>query len=245
MRSLLVALLAVTIAAPSAHAAVRSADFLPVYGPGDGVRLTQGNVPQLRFGPKAAKLYRTLAGRRVSVVCGAFDEKLSRDYTVRGRTAPLPRRRSNVSLNTGGRPDVCALATGAKLNDSPCWALVADTEDQCAAVIVAVTPRGRTYLDRLHRVIELVASDDQITSLPPDWAPTPVELLQGAIEADVVGLPTPDAAPPRGKLGLFGDGANHTVAVVLQDGTRLFLRREGQVITTNVPELFGRPLTVF
>ena len=71
------------------------------------------------------------------------------------------------------------------------------------------------------------------------------ELLQGAVEAKVVGLETPDASPPAGTIGLFGDGPDHTVAALLGDGTRLFLRREGDVITTNVAELFGRPLTAF
>jgi hypothetical protein len=157
--------------------------------------LVQGNA--MTFGAKADKLYRTLAGRRAYTICGAFTDSLALDSTASSGARTLARKRGAVRLSTGGRPDVCALATRPKnLEDSFCRQLGAETPDWCARVIVPVTARGRAYVDRLQGVVTLTGADDQITSLPPDWAPTPVELLQGAVEADVVALDAPDAAPP-------------------------------------------------
>jgi hypothetical protein len=241
MRALILALLVLAFAAPAAHA--EAPDSFPVYGAGDGVHLTQNG---LAFGPKASKVYRSLGGHRVLSACAAFTDQLILDYTTGDQPRVLPRKRGTVRVDTGGHPDVCTIATRRiNLEDSFCRSLRAELEDWCARVIVAVTPRGRTYVDRLHRAVELVAADDQISSLPADWAPTPLELLQGAVEAKVVALASPDASPPAGTIGLYGDGVNHTVAALLLDGKRLFLRREGDVMTTNVPELFGRALTVF
>jgi hypothetical protein len=229
--------------ASSAARANEAPDYLPVFTAADGVAV-KGNA--MTFSAKADKLYRTLAGRRAYTVCGAFTKTFGSDYTGSNGVQTLPRKRGAVRLSTGGRPDVCALATKPKnLEDSFCRQLRAETVGWCARVIVPVTARGRAYLNRLQGVVTLTGADDQITGLPPDWAPTPVELLQGAVNADVVALDGPDAAPPAGKLGLYGDGANHTLAILLADGTRLFLRREGNVVTTNIPELFGRVLTIF
>jgi hypothetical protein len=229
-------------AAPAARAQ-EAPDYLPVFTTADGVAVKDNTII---FSAKAAKLYRTLAGRRAYGLCGAFTNNFARDYVVSDGPQTLPRKRGAVRLNTGGRPDVCALATKPKnLDDSFCRQLRAETLDWCARVIVPVTARGRAYVDRLQGVVTLTGADDQITSLPPDWAPTPVELLQGAVEADVVALDAPDAAPPTGKLGLHGDGPNHTLAILLADGKRLFLRREADVVTTNIPELIGRVLTIF
>jgi hypothetical protein len=245
MRAFALAALALAFAAPSAGASVEAPDHLPVFGPADGVRV-DANRGTITFGATADKVYRTLAGRRAYAVCGAFTERMSADYIGGNRVPAIARKRGPVRVSTGGRPDVCALATARKnLEDSWCRPLRAELPGWCARVIVPVTARGRAYLDRLHAAVTLTGADDQITSLPPDWAPTPVELLQGAVEARVVALDDPDGTPPAGKLGLFGDGAAHTLAVRLADGSRLFLRREGDVITTNVTELFGRTLTVF
>lgn len=242
MRALLLVGLIFGFAASAARAN-EAPDYLPVFTAADGVAV-KGNA--MTFSAKADKLYRTLAGRRAYTVCGAFTDSLARDYTGSNGVQTLARKRGAVRLSTGGRPDVCALATKPKnLEDSFCRQLRAETVGWCARVIVPLTARGRAYIDRLQGVVTLTGADDQITSLPPDWAPTPVELLQGAVNADVVALDGPDATPPAGKLGLYGDGTNHTLAILLADGKRLFLRREGNVITTNIPELFGRVLTVF
>lgn len=242
MRVFLLAALVLGFAAPAARAN-EAPDYLPVFTTADGVAV-KGNA--MTFSAKADKLYRTLAGRRAYTLCGAFTDSLARDYTASNGAQTLARKRGAVRLSTGGRPDVCALATKPKnLEDSFCRQLRAETLDWCARVIVPVTARGRAYVDRLQGVVTLTGADDQITSLPPDWAPTPVELLQGAVEADVVALDAPDAAPPAGKLGLYGDGPNHTLAILLADGKRLFLRREADVVTTNIPELIGRVLAIF
>jgi hypothetical protein len=242
MRALVFVCLILGFAATEARAS-DAPDYLPVFTAADGVAV-KGDA--MTFSSKAEKLYRTLAGRRAYTICGAFTASLSRDSVSSNGAQTLARKRGAVRLSTGGRPDVCALATKPKnLGDPYCRQLRAETLNWCARVIVPVTARGRAYVDRLQGAVTLTGADDQITSLPPDWAPTPVELLRGAVNADVVALDGPDAAPPAGKLGLYGDGLNHTLAILLADGNRLFLRREADVITTNVPELFGRVLTIF
>ena len=101
LRSLVLALLALALAAPAAGAEVT--DKLPVLGAGDGVRVTlEARGAELRLGPKAAKLYRGLSGRRAVLVCGFWHE-IGRD-TVVSRTL-LPRRRSSFRLSfEGGVP---------------------------------------------------------------------------------------------------------------------------------------------
>jgi hypothetical protein len=239
------ALLALVCAAPAARAADPPPDFLPVYGSGDGVRLTQGHPSRLRFGAKAAKLYRTIAGGSGITVCRSLQtDGLDGDYVLRGRTT-LPARRSSVRILTGGRPDVCALATDVGFSEGSCRLLLPDIRDRCARVIVAVTALGRTYVDRLARSVELTAADAQISDVLRDQPQLTVEALQPRLGVHVVALASADASPPPGQLGVYGDAADHTVVVLLADGSRRFLRRAGEVISTNVEDLLLHDRTVF
>jgi hypothetical protein len=244
MRPLILALLALAVAAPAA-----SADpILPVYDASDGVRVVNkaGAPVRIRFDAKADRLYRTIAGRKVVKVCTGVSPQgteLVVDSTISssgGRA--LPRRRGTVTTSAAG-VDMCAIGTRPSKDES-CLLLRAE-QDWCARVIVAVNADGRAYLDQRSWTLELFNADDQLRGLPPEWAPTPVELLRGVVEPEVVGLDSPDASPPAGKLGLAGDADNHTIVALRADGVRRFLRREGDVVSTNDPGLLGRPLTVF
>jgi hypothetical protein len=55
----------------------------------------------------------------------------------------------------------------------------------------------------------------------------------------VVALDSPDASPPPGKLGLFKSEQSSAAVALLRDGTRRFIRQDGEVFSTNVPLLGG------
>jgi hypothetical protein len=150
-----------------------------------------------------------------------------------------------VRILTGGRPDVCALATDVGFSEGSCRLLLPDLLDRCARVIVAVTPLGKTYVDRLARSIELPTADAQISDLLRDQPQLTVEALQPRLHVRVVALASADASPPPGQLGVYGDAADHTAVVLLANGTRRFLRRAGEVISTNLDNLLARERTVF
>jgi hypothetical protein len=246
MRALTLALLALAFAAPAAHAAV--ADDLPVYGAADGVHVVRapGKAIGLRFDAKAAKLYRSIAGRKVTKACVGVTQQgaeLGVDSTLRVNSA-LPRRRGTVYMGAGGGVDLCSLATPQRPNgDDDCRPLFAG-EPLCARVLVALSDHGRAYLDALTRSLELFYGDDLANSNPPDFGISDLEWLQGTV-GDVVALDNPDASPPIGKIGYWEQGSSHVLAVLRADGVRRFLRRDGDVVATNDPRLIGRALTVF
>jgi hypothetical protein len=55
----------------------------------------------------------------------------------------------------------------------------------------------------------------------------------------VVALEQSDAAPAPGTTGVYLNGATRVVAVTLRDGTRKFVRWDGDVYSTNAPEFAG------
>ncbi|HEY6888379.1 MAG TPA: hypothetical protein VI300_11385 [Solirubrobacter sp.] len=240
------AILALAFAAPAAHAAV--ADDLPVYGAADGVHVVRqpGKSIGLRFDVKAAKLYRSLAGHKVTKACVGLTPQgaeLVVDSTLRGRSA-VPRRRGTVYMGAGGGVDICSLGMPERANgDDGCRPLFAG-EQVCARVIVALSDHGRAYLDALSRSLELFYGDEGANSNPPDFGMSNLEWLQGTV-GDVVALDGPDASPPIGRIGYWEQGSSHVLAVLRADGVRRFLRRDGDVVATNDPRLIGRALAVF
>ena len=235
MRSLILALLALALSAPTAHAALGDG-YIPDSQPGVNV-ITGKRGPVLHFGPKAAKLYDQLGGRRVTMSCG-FVEDDDGWYGIRSGVSSsdiLPRRRSGVPVSTN--VDLCALSTkrGAK-ERGPCLQ-PAVSEKQCIRVVVALTDAGRTYLDQKKRAIELfivltthsvLEADDRLSELPK------------ALGSDAVELPSADASPPAGKVGYFnGPGHDIVTAALLANGERVFLSLQGRVFSTNVPDLMG------
>jgi hypothetical protein len=240
MRPLILALLSLALVAPAARAEVT--DKLPVLGASDGVRLTlNARAGQLRFGAKAAKLYRDLSGRRAVLVCGYWEDG-GPDTVI--THAVLPRRRSSARLRFGGRPDVCALATPRRNADQECPLMRVENPEHCTKVIVAMTDRGRVEMDALARSYDLLNADFQLQGYPRDWMP-PLEWLDGSVRSTVA-LPTPDASPPAGKLGYWHESeTSYAIVTLLADGSRRFLRRSGDVVSTNDPRLLGQSLTVF
>ena len=96
------------------------------------------------------------------------------------------------------------------------------------------TADGRRYIDWISRTFELGMASQLDVEYPPEWAQG-LELMHGAFGPDVVGLASPDATPPAGKVGFYKQDGVTVVAVQLMDGRRTFIRREGDVISTNLP----------
>lgn len=56
---------------------------------------------------------------------------------------------------------------------------------------------------------------------------------------DIVTLEQPDATPLPGTVGVFIGGVTRAVVVTRRDGTRQFVRWDGDVYSTNVPAFTG------
>jgi hypothetical protein len=259
-RSLLLAVAVLTAGAPAATAAVADR-VIPLYEADDGVQVGVGkrNV-YLRFAPKAAKLYRSLAGRTVTVGCGRQGEESGSSVIVGGSIDTdtgriksigpgysstdqrFPRTRGRVDLPFVADPyDVCYLATKERATDRVCLPLSTGSEQgQCVRMIVALTDTGRALIDARSRLIELDAVSDEARG-----APTTLARLQQTFGPDVTALDGPDASPAPGKVGFWQEGQTTVVAVVLRDGHRQFVREDGEVYSTNVAELSGGSDDVF
>ncbi len=229
---MLLAVLALALAASPAQASVAD-QFVPVRDASDGVRVT-GDA--MRFGPKAATLYRTIAGRRVTAVCANVSQVRNgwhADSLGLTRAHKLPRARKPVPLGSRNA-DLCALGTEMTIDDHTCLALARVDEGPCARVIVVRTADGRRYIDWISRTFELGLASQLDVEYPPEWAQG-LELMHSSFGPDVIGLASPDATPPAGKVGFYKQDGVTVVVARLADGSRKFIRREGDVIATNLP----------
>jgi hypothetical protein len=244
MRAVLLSVVLFALAAPNASAAIADR-FVPVYDQADGVTASKGGrTAVLRFSPKAAKLYRGLAGARATVGCG--DPTIKDDGSTRltgslrgptltGRAGyswterTLPRRRARINVPVAGAADVCFIATKERRSDDLCLPLEPDSTPRCVRLIVALTDKGRAGLDAKARALEL----DLVFGVP-------LAEIQKEFGVDsAVALDGPEASPPPGKVGVFQNAQTTIAVAVLADGRRLYIRQEGDVFSTNVPQLSG------
>ncbi|MDA0162761.1 hypothetical protein OM076_20985 [Solirubrobacter ginsenosidimutans] len=246
MRAFFLSAAVLALAAPTAGAAIAD-QVVPVYDADDGVTAGQtAHGTFLRFGPKAAKLYRRFAGHTVRVGCGRPSAKDDGTSGFTGSTdgtqelygdgylsedRRMPRTRGRVGLGYVGDPyDVCFIATKRRTSDDICLPVSAPPydEDRCVRLLVALTPQGVADIDERSRVIEL-----------GELFGAPIDEAQKEFGADIVVLDSPDASPPVGKVGLYEVGANTAAVAMLRDGRRLFVRQDGEVYSTNVGPLSG------
>jgi hypothetical protein len=231
------------VAAPSAGAQTAR---LPV-GEANGVRIVRPHdAIVVVFGPTADRLWRRVAGKRVSVMCtrGPFPAKDGFFITEEGGTsfrAPRRGRRLRTGDLTRGM-DFCEV-----------W-LDARTVRRNGArrrfgreliVAIPLTQRGAVRLDERTRAFALWAllniaivsqeSDTYRFAAPADFTAR-VPSLRRPLELPVVALSTPSDTPSAGSIGYYSDGAQHAAAVLLSaSGRRLFLELDAdEVIRTNV-----------
>jgi hypothetical protein len=244
MRAFLLSALVLAVCAPGASAGPIDR-YVPVYDSSSGVTVTRaGGKVVFRFGPKAAKVYRGLAGQKATVGCGhpVKDDGSSfsggsvgttgRGETFSGRAGMawtdirLPRNRGSVRVALPGTADVCFVSVK---DDDRGECIPATAEDGgCVTVVVARTEQGRTDVDERLRALELDAFFDQ-----------PFAELQEDLGDGVVALDSPDASPPPGTVGIFKNEQSSAAVALLRDGTRRYIRQDGDVFSTNVPTLGG------
>jgi len=237
--ALLLSALAFVVMVPAAEAGFAD-KYLPTVDASNGVAAAASSRSvRLTFGPKAAKLYRKLAGQAAQVGCGDPSVRSSGEFSVSTSSdgpsftqsgglwwtqRKLPRRRGAVSIPRAGSADLCFVVTGERRTDDNCMPFVSK---DCVRLIVAVNDVGRASIDAFARAAEL---DLAFT--------TPFEELRENAGADaVVALPSPDATPAPGQVGVFDDGVTRTAATLRADGQRLFVSRSAGVFSTNVPAL--------
>ena len=63
----------------------------------------------------------------------------------------------------------------------------------------------------------------------------PLAEVQQDVGEGVVALDSPDASPPPGTVGLFKNEQTSAAVTLLRDGRRWYVRRDGDVFSTNVP----------
>jgi hypothetical protein len=244
-----IAVALVLLFAPSAGVAQAK---LPV-GQADGVRVVrERGAIVFVFTHRAAKLYKRIAGKFVSVDCpeervddlraGTGGDRVIGVGGGGGVTMRAPRR--GRRLATGDRTrgmDYCRVWLRARTVRRH-----GKRERIGARLIVSVplTQTGAVFLDeqakahRLARVLiaaALVAEQRHLIG----WAT--YELLRdwGFRKAGkgFVGLAGPSDTPPAGAIGYYSDGDDHVVVVILSaSGRRLFIEYAGDVVSTNVTE---------
>jgi len=234
--------------APAADAAVQ----LPV-GEADGVRIVrdQRGAIVVVFEPSAARLWRRVAGRRVSVLCekGPDPDPDHPGYSFSesgGRTFRAPKR--GRRLRTGDLTrgmDFCEVSLPPRTVTRNGARRRFGRE---LIVAIPLTQRGAVRLDERARAQALVGLITLAAVLPrreeSDRYATPAELvaylpvLKRPLKLSVVALASPSDTPPAGSIGYYSDGEEHVAAVVMSaSGRRLFLEGDvDQIIRTNVIE---------
>ena len=193
-----------------------------VAGPDQGVTAAHGaHGIVIKFGKRAAKTYRRIAGRRIKVSC----ERVSRNadgygYSVDGgieMTVRAPRKRGRIRTFDRSRADICVVR-------------LRKAGDEVVAA-APLTARGRTFLDELG-IASLISTVLDIGD--DDGTPAPAADVVAQGNGFIVALDAPDATPPHGKAGYWTDGVRVVVAGVTTAGRRLFIEVERDVFRTNV-----------
>jgi hypothetical protein len=228
-RSLLLALTALALFVPPAQAGLGD-ELLASKGVSIGKSAKSGLF--VRFGPGADRLYRSLAGERVTVSCVS----LKPDGTIDdfgGRRAKLPPRRTRVLAGSRLRSaDFCTISERQKDGEFELCLRNARESADCVRTAVAATDRGREYLDSVARSAELFLAEFYL-DLGQDL--DELSLEKPPLSRYFSALAGPDASPPSGKVGYWTQGGDTVVASLLQDGTRRFISRQAGVLTTNDP----------
>jgi hypothetical protein len=233
----LVAALLLALAVPAA------AQTPPPVGEADGVRLVRerGELVVV-FTPRAKRLWRRVAGKRVDVACVEFLEGGTRSG---GNLLRAPKRGRRIRTGDRSRVDYCRVWLPARR--------VGRGEERhrrgrVQIVSIPFTQEGAVFLDEQVTAFMLLGvltlAEFAAEDLKKTGYPTPAELLEGLPQearGAIVPLATPADTPPAGAVGYYSDGAQHAATVGLSTpGRRLFLEVNGDVLHTNVAKyVFG------
>jgi hypothetical protein len=217
---------------------------LPV-GEADGVRLVRerGQLVVV-FTPRAQRLWRRVAGKRVNVSCVEFVEGGTRSG---GNLLRAPKRGRRIRTGDHSRVDYCRVwlprrrvGRGSRR----------ETRGRVLIASIPFTQQGAVFLDEQQNAIGLFAlltvSEFAAEDAGRKGYLTYAELIELGTDTRrarslLVELASPSDTPPPEKVGYYSDGANHVAAVVLSaQGRRLFLEYNGDALHTNVARhVFG------
>ena len=241
----LVATMSIVLALPATASAQ-----LPV-GEAHGVRIVRDHRGALVvvFTRSATRLWRRVAGKRVSVMCERGPEPDPDNpgffFSEEGGTtfrAPKRGRRLRTGDLTRGM-DVCEVSLEPRTvrRDGRRRRI-----GRRLIVAIPLTQRGAIRLDERARanalgtllalagVIGAQSGDNRYATSAELVAALPT--LRRPLRLPVVSLASPADTPAAGSIGYYSDGAEHVAAVVLSaSGRRLFLEYdEDEVVRTNV-----------
>jgi hypothetical protein len=246
MRRILLTATAAVVLLVVAPAAGAQPAPLPV-GEAKGVRIVREHgALVVVFTQRAERLWRRVAGKRVSVLCDELPKPDGTGFLVSqggGATFRAPKR--GRRLHTGDLTrgmDLCKVWLEARTvrRDGSRRRLPREL-----IVTVPLTQRGAVHLDEQSRAFALLGILTLAALLPGEDAnrfATPAELVarlpawSRPVRVTVVALASPSDTPPAGSIGYYSDGAKHAAAVVLSaGGRRLFLEFDADdVIRSNV-----------
>jgi len=248
-RLALVLTLALLVFASSARAGAP----LPV-GESHGVRAYRvDGAIVVRFTDRAAQLYRRIAGKRVTITCTELPEERntvgivgvgSGSQTFRASKRRRPFRTGDLTRGT----DYCRVWLAARTVKRHGERR---RRPRQLVVSVSLTQEGAVYLDEQEKSLAifgllLYAGEQGDGTAYPSTA----ALLQAIHDADgsavgrIVGLASPAATPPPGRIGYYSDGALHVAVVMLSaSARRMFMELEpDNVMHTNIGFPTGRIL---
>jgi hypothetical protein len=214
---------------------------LPLEVRGVRVESTGPGAVRIQFTRDAARLYRRIAGHSLIVSCQRVDQPtgallLREDRASElEKTVAVPAKRRPIRVRKRGssaRFDVCKLVggqlRGGRSNPHFVTAL---------SLRVPVTQTGALFLHERSLGNRMVAALDLVAALGRDGRYPLFSALADVIP-HLVELPAPDATPAPGTIGLYSDGAQHvTVVAVTLAGRRLFIDANGEILSSNVPEV--------
>jgi hypothetical protein len=207
-------------------------------GEADGVRVVREHgAIVVVFTAKAAKLYKQIAGKVVSVSCTEITEDGSNSGGEKLR-APSHRRKLVTGDLTRGM-DYCRVWLAARRVKRHGEPLLIGKR---LIVSVPLTQQGAVFLDEESKTDEMVSVEvvagivQERQKLP--GVPTYAQLIQEfpKIARAVVELAAPGDSPPAGKVGYYSDGQEHIATVIISaSGRRLFIEAAADdVVSTNV-----------
>ncbi|ADB53857.1 hypothetical protein [Conexibacter woesei] len=205
-----------------------AAERWPPGGTADGVRIAQrGGQSAIVFEQRASRLYRTIAGKRVTVVC--VEKARSRSFMVTESSAstelvaPKTRQPQRISGLARGA-DYCRVwlpkrtvrRSGSRGTIGP-----------RPVVAIATTERGTVHLDEEATAMTMDLVITVAGSIADDGgfasSARVVRFFDRAGRAapiEVVALASPADTPPAGKVGYYRGGREHAAAVMLSTSDR-------------------------
>jgi hypothetical protein len=200
-------------------------------GSGDGIRAgLDGRRVAIRFTGRSAKTLRALAGRRVGVLC------LTRPAASPFAQSWTKTRYHHAWTRVARRGGVVRFTFATAAPGDLCVVL----DDGTQVATATITPAGRHWLQDLAALGLLSTGDGDGDRFAPTGAPAywPTATVVAHGRKALVAMPSPGAAVPVGRVGVWTDGARQAAeATISASGRRLFLVDEGDgMVRTN---LFG------